>query len=117
MNTKAYTAVRSKYLRDLIRQTRWDATKGRKYIDDLIILEDCILRPPSDYYGLNGYGKLRARYRKEFEIICRELRPEELKNQLNRDKQKEKDHEEFMKKLEQEKQGIRNNWIEAGGKV
>ena len=112
-----YTGVRSDYIRKLIRQTSWTDEKRRQYVDDLITLEGCILHPPSEGYGVNGYYKLRIKYRKEFKIIYKELRPKQLKERLKEDKQIEKDYKVAMGNLEQGEQKIRNSWIKAGGKV
>ncbi len=116
MNTKAYTAVRSQYLRDLIRHTRWDARKGRKYIDDLISLEGYLLHPPRGFCGGMHYSQLMTDYRREWETLCRELNPEELKNELKREEERKRSDEEYTEQLKEEEQQKRKDWIEAGGK-
>ncbi len=123
MNTKAYTTVRSQYLRDLIRHTRWDARKGRKYIDDLIMLEEHILRRPGllkgfgALYGGINYSRLKRTYRREFETLCRELNPKELKGQLKWEEERKTFLKESTQQLKEEEQQKRKDWIEAGGKV
>ncbi len=120
MNTKAYTAVRSQYLRDLIRHTRWDARKGKEYIDDLIRLEEHILRRPGYsfelYEGIN-YSRLKRTYRREFETLCRELNPKELKKGLKRQEEEQTSMEEYTEQLKEEEKQKRKDWIEAGGKL
>jgi len=120
MNTKPYTAVRSQYLRDLIRHTKWHATKGRARIDDLISLEEHILRRPGYsfelYEGIN-YSRLKRTYRREFETLCRELNPKELKKELKREEVSKTMREEFTEQRKEEAKQKRKDWIEAGGKV
>ncbi len=123
MNTKAYTAVRSQYLRDLIRHTKWHATKGRKYIDDLIMLEEHILRRPGllkgfdALYGGINYSRLKRTYRREFETLCRALNPRELKKELKREEVSKTMIKEFTEQRKAEEKQKRKDWIEAGGKV
>ncbi len=123
MNTKAYTAVRSQYLRDLIRHTKWHATKVREYIDDLIMLEEHILRRPgllkgfdALYAGIN-YSRLTRTYRREFETLCRELNPKELKKELKLEEASRTMRKEFTEQRKEEAKQKRKDWIEAGGKV
>ncbi len=123
MNTNPYTAVRSQYLRDLIRHTKWHATKVRGYIDDLIMLEEHILRRPGSLkgfdalYGGINYSRLKRTYRREFETLCRELNPKELKKELKREEESKTMSKEFTGRLKEENKQKRKDWIEAGGKV
>ncbi len=117
MNTKAYTAVRSKYLRDLIRQTRWSARKGRKSVDDLLSLEGYILHPPRSFAGGMHYSQLMTKYRREWETLCKELKPTELTKQLKWEEERKRGIEEFTQQLKEEEKQKRKDWIEAGGKA
>ncbi len=117
MDTKAYTAVRSQYLRDLIRHTKWDARKGRKYIDDLISLEGYLLHPPRGFSGGMHYSQLMTKYRGDWETLCKELNHKVLKEQLMWEEERKTTMEEFTEQLKEEEKQKRKDWIEAGGKV
>ena len=117
MNTKVYTAVRSQYLRDLIRHTKWDARKGRKSVDDLISLEGYILHPPRGFCGGMHYSQLMTKYRREWETLCKELNHKVLKEQLMWEEERKTTMEEFTEQLKEEEKQKRKDWIEAGGKV
>ena len=111
-----YTQVQSTYIRRLIRQTSWYAEKVRKHIDEVIKLEHYILHGIRGYISGIHYSILKESYRKEWEIICNELRPEELKNEMRKEKEQEKYVQERKRKALKAEE-MRKDWIEAGGKV
>lgn len=77
---KPYKAVKSEFIREKIRKTDFDDEEGRKYIHALIWLEKMVLPGRAAGYptgmALNG---IRDEYRKEYNIISRELKPEKHK--------------------------------------
>ena len=111
-----YTKVQSTYIRRLIRQTSWYAEKVRKYIDEVIKLEHYILHGIRGYISGIHYSILKESYRKEWEIICNELRPEEFKNEMRKGKERERYLEEGTRKWLEREEEMRKDWIEAGGK-
>ena len=79
---KPYKAVKSEFIKEKIRETDFNDEEGRKYIHALIWLEKMVL--PGRAAGwptgmaLNG---IKDEYRKEYNIIKRELKPEKFKRQ------------------------------------
>lgn len=97
-----YTEIRSKYIRQLVGRTSWRDAQARTYVESLITLERFILRGISGFVSGIYYDHLKSGFRKEWEIICGELRPEKLKSELNKEKEHRQHEEEIRRRLKRE---------------
>jgi hypothetical protein len=116
---KAYTAVKSEFIKAKIKDSNWNDKFRRNYIDDLIKLEDYAL------YGAHGWANalylhgLKDSYKREYDIIFKELKPKEYEQQVEKKKQRELESQEYWEnvlkesKVKEERQ--RREWLEAGG--
>jgi hypothetical protein len=116
---KKYTTVKSEYIKAKIRDSNWKDKFRRNYIDDLIELEENVL------YGWRGWahclyvGALKDQYKREYNIIFKELKPKEYEQKVEAEKQRELESQEYWEnvrkesKVKEERQ--RREWLEAGG--
>jgi hypothetical protein len=104
-----YRAVRSRFIRSLIKSRKW---KDHDYIDSLIDLENFILNGPASMAAINVNAYLKKRYYAEWKQILRELRPDDYAEQFGDQKP-----ESGMELREQEKEKLRQEWVAAGGKT
>ena len=114
-----YKNIKSEFIKNKIKETSW---KDREYIDDLIQIENFILRGgPNSMAGGYLYHNLKISYRREWEIIYKELNPKRYTELIQReDEEKErerKEDEERMREEEKELERKRKEWIEKGGKI
>tara|TARA_Y100000034_G_C6780253_1_gene348702 strand:+ start:316 stop:669 length:354 start_codon:yes stop_codon:yes gene_type:complete len=115
-----YINVKSNFIKEKIKKTKF---KDRKYIDDLIFLEDHITGKIKNlgWAGSMKLHGLKNSYKKEYEAIYKELRPKEWKEIQKRDKEeREKDKKEEKEFIEEERKELEESkkcWIEAKGKV
>lgn len=71
--------MKSQFIKKLIEGTSWKNEARRRYIDDLITLEKFILEGPKGFASGILYGALQEKYKREWEIIYKELKPEQFK--------------------------------------
>lgn len=113
-----YSQIRSSYVRNRIKRSSW--TKDRNYIDQLMKLECYILNGPGCFAGALHYHHLKEKYRSEWEELYQELKPEEFKRLMDREKARK---QEWNRKLEETirrkkimDRCLRKDWIAMGGK-
>ena len=114
-----YKEVKSEFIRNLIRQTSFRNLREREYIDELIALERFIVDGAESYASALRYHYLKRRYRKEWEAIYKELKPEEFRRIIEREKKEEEEsrrraEEEKRRKLEEELKK-KDEWLAIGG--
>jgi len=108
----------SKYVMTLLKKTQW---KDRKKIEDLIDLEEYIVKGVHSQGGAYKFNSLQSEYAKDYRAIMKELKPKELAQDEKREKRenaKEKRRESKERKLEQQK--LRRDklvWKKLGGKL
>jgi len=116
----SYQKVKSQYIKSLILGASWENEEQREYIDFLIELERVILE------GVHGmaegiwYHHNTIKYRKEWEILYRELKPEIFERIIESEKreaeeQKKRD-EEWMREWEEKEKRQKEEWLEMGGR-
>jgi len=114
-----YREVKSEFIKSLIKGTSWNNKGRRKYINELIALERCILDGPRGFASAMRYHSLKRKYRKEWEAIYRELKPEEFERLMQREREEERkrrQEEERRRRKEQEKmERLKREWLEMGG--
>jgi flagellar biosynthesis GTPase FlhF len=114
-----YKEVKSEFIKNLIRQTSYRDVRGRKYIDELITLERFIVDGVHSWGSALHYRNLKEKYRREWEAIYKELKPEEFKQIIER---KEREAEERRREIEEmrrqeleEEMRKKKEWLEMGG--
>jgi len=114
-----YKEAKSQFIKKLIKGTSWRNKARIRYIDDLITLEKFILEGPKGFASGMLYGALQEKYKREWEIIYKELKPEQFKRLMEEERLKE---EEFQKKMEQlrkelkeREERLKREWHEMGG--
>lgn len=112
-----YIRTRSIFVRNRIRGSSW--TDDREYIDRLVKLECYILNGPRCFADALQYRHLKEKYRTEWEKIYQELKPEEFKKLMEREKAR---NQEWNQKLEEmitrkkiTDRCLRKEWIAMGG--
>ena len=116
---KSYTAVKSEFIKANIRGSNWNDRIRKNYIDSLIELEEYVLHGARGWADALYMGALKDQYKREYDIIFKELRPEkyeqlakeEEQRELKRQKEREKERKEFVVKEERQ----RKKWLDAGG--
>ena len=114
-----YENIKSEFIRNKIKETSWEA---REYIDDLIKIEDFILRGgPHNWSGAMYYHQLKTNYRREWEIIYEELNPKKYAELIkHEEEEKERERGEDEKRMQEEEKELerkRKEWMEMGGKI
>ena len=114
-----YKNIKSEFIKNKIKETPWEA---REYIDDLIKIEDFILRGgPHSMAGGYLYHHIKNKYHQEWEIIYKELNPKEYAELIKREKEEKerarKEDEKRMQEEEKELERKRKEWIEMGGRI
>lgn len=91
---KPYKEVKSEYIKDKIRQTDFENTERRKYINNLVLIEEVILGNITLKFGSGqAFKQIKNRNNYEYDQIHKELKPE---------KYREKKLEEYQNKLQRE---------------
>ena len=116
---KPYTSVNSEFIKTEIRSSNWNDRIRRDYIDSLLELEEYVLHGARGCANALYMGGLKDQYKREYDIIFKELRPEEYerlakeeeRRELERQEEDEKERKEFKDKEERQ----RREWLEAGG--
>jgi len=109
-----YSHVKSRFIWNVIKGKRWNLTDQRKYIDDLIALEDFILNGNDNSYDFLIYSLLKERYSEEFKEISLELKPEIYNHFVESEILNIKKFEKENQRIQKEQQ-LKQDWINAGG--
>ena len=113
----SYKNIRSEYVKKKLKGTSW---KNRKYIDDLIYLEEWIMGEIGGCATAMNVNNKKSKYNEEYWAILKELKPERYKRKIRDLEKKKKEKEERKKQLEKERQERyeqeRREWEEMGGK-
>ena len=111
--------MKSKFIKRLIKDTSWKNEARRRYINDLIELERFILIGPKSFAEGMYYAALKNKYKKEWEIIYKELKPEQFSRLKEEKKLMEEEYQREMKKLRKElnkwEKRLKREWLEMGG--
>jgi len=111
-----YKEIKSNYIRQKIRETKWE---DRSYISDLMSLESLILTGPGGMAGARLWVKLESQYPEEFKAIYFELKPEKAKEIFERKrKELEKLRKEERERIKRNKKRLEERlkeWLEMGG--
>jgi len=102
-----------------IKGTSWENEARRRYIDDLITLEKFILEGHKGFASGMLYSALQKKYKREWKIIFKELKPEQFKRLKEEERLRK---EEFQKKMEglrkeqkEREEHLKREWLEMGG--
>jgi hypothetical protein len=114
-----YAAVKSEFVKNLIRGASWKDRAHRKYVDDLIEIERYVLKGPSGFADALHEGMLKAKYNQEYMTIFKELKPEQYEQFIKADKQKQKkikeESERLAKELRTLEKRLKKEWLAMGG--
>ncbi|NOY78705.1 MAG: hypothetical protein GXO76_12650 [Calditrichaeota bacterium] len=109
-----YSHVKSQFIRNVITGKHWNLKDQRKYIDDLIAIEDFILNGNHTAYDSLVYSLLKERYAEEFKAIAYELKPEIYTHFVESERLEIKKLEHAEDSVQEELQ-LKQDWINAGG--
>lgn len=108
-----YSHVKSRFIRNGIKGKHWNLKDQRRCIDDLIAPKDFIPNGNDNFYDFLIYSLLKERYSEEFKEIAFELKPEIynhfVESKILNFKKLEKEDQRI-----QEKQQLKQDWINAG---
>ena len=116
-----YAKIKTKYVRNKIKNKSFKNKKYRKYIDHLILLESYASGERFGWPGCNIVNRLTMKYEKEYCAILKELlKPEKAEEKILAVKLKKK-HDRMMKRWfeEEEKRKLekgRKEWLKLGGR-
>ena len=105
---KPYKNVKSDYIKDKIRQTDFDNIDQRKYINNLIVIEEVILdNIKLNYASGQAYQQIKNKHCYERDQIHKELKPEvynkkkleEYRTKIGREKHRKHDAEKDRKSV------------------
>jgi len=109
-----YSHVKSRFIRNVIKGKHWNLKDQRKYIDDLIAIEDFILNGNHTTYDSLVYSLLKERYAEEFKAIAHELKPEIYTHFVERERSELRKLERAEDRVQEELK-LKQDWINAGG--
>jgi hypothetical protein len=114
-----YNTVRSEFIKAKIRGSNWNDPFRRRYIDRLIQLEEYVLHGAWGWSHAMYMSHLTRQYKREYDIIFKELKPEEYEQRIREEEQREskskgKD-EQWLKEFKAKEESMRREWLEAGG--
>lgn len=116
----SYTEVKSEFIKAKIRGSDWNDKFRKNYINDLIELENHVLHKRGSGFAHALYiGGLKDYYKREYDIIFKELAPKEYERLIEEKKQRElkrnEEDEQRRKELKAKKEQLRKEWLEVGG--
>ncbi len=109
-----YSHVKSRFIRNVIKGKHWNLKDQRKYIDDLIAIEDFILNGNHTAYDSLVYSLLKERYAEEFKAIAHELKPEIYAHFVESERFEIWRLEHTGDRVQEELK-LKQDWINAGG--
>lgn len=112
--------TKSTFLRGLIRNASFSNTRHRKYVYDLLRLEEYIADGYHGWASAVHYGCLKNRYRCEWEKIYAELKPDERRERGKKGEQTYAMWLDMNKTIDanarEEEEEARRRWLAAGGR-
>lgn len=109
----------SNYLKSKIKGKSWKDKKYVDYIEELMNLETCIRYGAGGWTANMMFNNLKAKYKKEYLTIMKELFPKRLDEEKKRDLKEKKEDEmlekELAKEEREEEQQEKELWLELGG--
>lgn len=111
---------KSTFLRGLIRNASFSNARHRKYVYDLLRLEEYIADGYHGWASAVHYGCLKNQYRYEWEKIYAELKPDQWKELVRKGEQTYVMWLDMKKTIEvnarEEEEEARRQWLAAGGR-
>jgi hypothetical protein len=74
MMRKSYLNIKSNYIKKKLTQSSW---KNHKYIDDLVMLENFIMKGVKNFASGMAFSSLHVKYRRDYLAILKELKPDQ----------------------------------------
>jgi hypothetical protein len=112
--------IKSKFIKNLIKGKSFSDKAYKKYISELVEIEDFILYGLRGMWGGSRYGDLKNKYAKEWEAIYKELKPKGFENFLANEKKEDQERKrlEAAERAEdnEKEQGAEREWLSLGGK-
>ena len=109
-----YCKVKSNFIKEKLKKTSFE---DRGYIDDLMFLEQSILKEIYGWLANMRLFGLKNKYKKEYEIIFKEIAPAKYKRTIQQEKKEaekeRKEEEKWQKEEEEEEKRERKSWEEA----
>jgi hypothetical protein len=115
-----YRKVKSEFIKRLIEETSWENESQRKYINNLVRLENYILKGTKGKAGAMRYERLKAKHHWEWKRIFQELNPEEFERVKNKQRLEDEKLAQYvevtMKESVNREKRLKQEWLMMGGK-
>lgn len=114
--------IKTKYIKERIKNLSFRNIEDRKYIKDLLYIERLLSSHPRTwgFAGAMDLGFKKETYPEEYNAIHKELDPKGFEKVEENEKGFNKEREELRKKLRkgenEELDAFEKEWIKAGGK-
>jgi len=113
--------VKSRFIKEKIKEGKWKNEEFRQYIKELIFLEKFVLHGIGSYPDGKVYHILKNRYPEEHKAIYKELDPEGFEEFIERERKEQKKREKERKQREEKERREREKgkkaWLGLGGKL